>query len=124
MPSLTEEQRLRVLPLLAALRESIDREAAGDPALRHQIRRYIAKRLEFDERGTPTARRKLKDLKFKLQKGLCNLCLAELPSQGAELDRFKAIDGYTEANTQLLCHACHTTTQKERDAALLQETPT
>jgi hypothetical protein len=42
--------------------------------------------LEFDERGTPAQRRKLHELKWKTQKGICALCPNELPIRGAELD--------------------------------------
>jgi hypothetical protein len=80
------------------------------------MRRYILKRLEFDERGTPTHRRKLKDLKRKFQHGLCYECAEPLPVKGAELHRLSAIEGYTEANTRLLCRACHQKAQ-QADAA-------
>ncbi|SNS34415.1 hypothetical protein SAMN05421770_101588 [Granulicella rosea] len=107
MPSLSDEHRARAIALLDELRAAIDATAAGDEAIRFQMRRYIAKRLEFDERGTPTQRRKLKDQKVKYQKGLCAMCSQRLPDRGAELHRLKAIDGYTAANTMLLCRACH-----------------
>ncbi len=107
MPSLADEHRARAIALLDELRVSIDTVAAGDEAVRFQMRRYIAKRLEFDERGTPTQRRKLKYQKVKYQKGLCAMCAQRLPERGAELHRLKAIDGYTPANTMLLCRACH-----------------
>jgi hypothetical protein len=86
MPQLTEDQREWVLPILASVRAALEHEAAGNGELLHQMRRYIAKRLEFDERGTPAQRRKLHELKWKTQKGICALCPNELPIRGAELD--------------------------------------
>lgn len=107
MPGLSDEDRANAIALLQEIRSRIDAVADGDEVVRFQMRRYIAKRLEFDERGTPTQRRRLKDLKWKFQRGLCYECAQPLPNRGAELHRLKAIDGYTEANTQLLCRACH-----------------
>ena len=107
MPQLTEEQREKVLPILAAVRTAIENASAGDTDIQHQMRRYISKRLEFDERGTPTQRRKLHELKWKRQRGICALCPEPLPEKGAELDRLITTDGYTEANTRLVHHACH-----------------
>jgi hypothetical protein len=117
MPELSEENRAKTLPILERVRAEILVVAGDDKALIFQMKRYIAKRLEFDERGTPTQRRKLKDQMWKKQRGLCALCNEELPMRGAELDRFKAIDGYTEENTQLVCHTCHRSTQEARGFA-------
>jgi uncharacterized protein with PIN domain len=114
MPKLSAENRAQIIPILERLREEILSVAGDDRELLFQMKRYIAKRLEFDERGTPTQRRKLKDLKWKKQRGLCAVCNGELPERGAELDRFKAIDGYTMENTQLVCHTCHRKVQEER----------
>ena len=107
MPPLTEVQREKVLPILAVVRAAIDVASEGDLLVLHQMRRYIAKRLEFDERGTPTQRRKLHELKWKRQKGICALCPKALPERGAELDRLIATEGYTEENTRLVHHDCH-----------------
>jgi len=107
LPALSEEDRDRARALLDDLRERIAATAAGDEALRFQIKRYIAKRLEFDERGTPTHRRRLKEQKRLSQHGLCASCEEELPEAGAELHRARAIDGYTVENTSLLCPRCH-----------------
>jgi hypothetical protein len=115
MPSLSPEDREKTIALLDRLRADILSIAGEDRELLIQMKRYISKRLEFDERGNPTQRRKLKDLKFKHQQGLCALCKTRLPERGSELDRFLAIEGYTAANTQLLCHGCHRTTQEARD---------
>lgn len=117
MPPLTEKQREVVLPILAELREKLSLVASGDEAALHQMRRYIAKRLEFDERGTPTQRRKLHELKWKRQFGLCTICNAQLPERGSELDRIVALEGYTEANTRLVHHDCHRRDQEAKGFA-------
>jgi len=114
MPPLSEPDREKAIELLARLRGEIVAAAGEDKETIFQMKRYIAKRLEFDERGTPTERRKLKDLKWKKQRGLCARCQGKLPERGAELDRFKALDGYTVENTQLLCHGCHRKAEEER----------
>jgi hypothetical protein len=114
MATLSDEDRAKAIALLAELRARIAELAGDDRERLFQVRRYILKRLEFDERGTPTQRRKLKDTKRKSQRGLCAVCGDKLPERGAELDRFKAIDGYTAANTQLLCHDCHQKAELER----------
>ena len=114
MPALPEDERAKVLPLLAKLRLDLEETSGGNEELLFSMRRYISKRLEFDERGTPTQRRKLKDHKWKSQRGLCAVCNGQLPERGSELDRLKAIDGYTAANTQLVCHTCHRAAREER----------
>jgi hypothetical protein len=106
MPALSDDDRAKAIQILEQVRAEID-AAASETDLRFQIRRYIIKRLEFDERGTPTQRRKLKDLKRKFQRGLCFQCETKLPEKGAELHRLQAMEGYTAENTQLLCRACH-----------------
>jgi hypothetical protein len=106
MPALSDDDRAKAIQILEQVRVSID-AVATDTDLRFQIRRYIIKRLEFDERGTPTQRRKLKELKRKFQRGLCFQCETKLPEKGAELHRLQAMEGYTAENTQLLCRACH-----------------
>ena len=107
MPSLSDEDRNKALKILEQTRAEIDAASSGDADLRFQLRRYIVKRLEFDERGTPTERRRLKALKRKFQRGLCYECAQPLPAKGAELHRLHASVGYTEANTRLLCRTCH-----------------
>jgi len=114
MPTLSEEDRVKAIAILEQLRARIIEVAGQDRERLFQLRRYILKRLEFDERGTPTQRKKLKDQKWKSQRGLCALCQEKLPERGAELDRFRAIEGYTAENTQLLCHPCHEKAAQER----------
>jgi hypothetical protein len=60
MPELSEANRAKTLPILERVRTEILSIAGEDKALIFQMKRYIAKRLEFDERGTPTQRRKTK----------------------------------------------------------------
>ena len=117
MPILPDADRAKVLPILEKLRVDLQEASGGVEEILFSMKRYISKRLEFDERGTPTQRRKLKDLKRKSQRGLCAGCSGELPQRGAELDRFRAIDGYTAENTQLVCHSCHRKAQEERNFA-------
>ncbi len=107
MPELSEADRLTARSLLDDLRAKIDEASAGDDALRFQLKRYIAKRLEFDERGTPTHRKRLKEQKRESQNGVCASCEEDLPETGAELHRVRAIAGYTPENTRLLCPRCH-----------------
>ena len=114
MPVLPDEERTKVIPILERLRLDLLEASGGNEEVLFSMKRYISKRLEFDERGTPAQRRKLKDQKWKSQRGLCAGCKGDLPERGAELDRFKAMDGYTDANTQLVCHACHRQAQEER----------
>jgi len=114
---LSAEDRAKAIVMLEELRTKIAEVAGEDRELLFQVRRYILKRLEFDERGTPTQRRKLKDAKRKSQRGLCAVCGERLPERGAELDRYRAIEGYTAANTQLVCRACHQKAEEERGFA-------
>jgi hypothetical protein len=117
MAALSEDDRAQAILILGELRRRIAEVGGEDRERLFQVRRYILKRLEFDERGTPTQRRKLKDAKRKMQRGLCAVCHGDLPERGAELDRFKALDGYTAGNTQLVCHSCHQKAEAERGVA-------
>ena len=117
MASLSEEDRDKAIAILEELRSRIAEAVGDDRGRLFQMRRYILKRLEFDERGTPTQRRRLKEQKRRSQQGLCALCHGELPQRGAELDRFRAVDGYTAGNTQLVCHSCHQKAEAQRGFA-------
>jgi hypothetical protein len=117
MASLSDGDREKAIAILEELRVRIAAAVADDRDRLFQMRRYILKRLEFDERGTPTQRRRLKEQKRRSQRELCALCHGELPQRGAELDRFRAMDGYTAGNTQLVCHSCHQKAEAERGFA-------
>jgi hypothetical protein len=69
-------------------------------------RRKIFKELGYDERSKPMVRRKLKDQKWKEQRGLCAICGKDLPVKYTVLDRFRAADGYTPENTRLIHPEC------------------
>ena len=71
------------------------------------FRRKIRKELMYDERGKPVQRRKLKDLMWKKQKGICPECGRELPLKYAVLDR-------VEENVRLICPDCDKKIQQER----------
>jgi len=111
---LTDEERESARHILERTRKDIEDAAEGDASLIWAIRRYIYKQLTYDERGTPTERRKLKDLKWKEQRGKCARCSGDLPIKGAELDRIDPMNGYKWENVRLLCHKCHREEQEER----------
>lgn len=117
MPALPKEELAKVISLLEKLRLDLQDASGGNKELLFSMKRYIAIRFLYDERGTPAVRRKLKDLKWKLQRGLYAECKGDLPIRGAELDRTDAILGYTEENTRLVCHNCHRSSQEARNFA-------
>ena len=63
MASLSDEDRAAAIAILEQLRSKMAAVASEDRERLFQLRRYILKRLEFDERGTPTQRRRLKEAK-------------------------------------------------------------
>jgi hypothetical protein len=87
-----------------------------DAELLFAYRRKIAKELSYDERSSPAKRKSLKRRKLISQEGRCALCKSALPPAGlgSVLDRLNAMDGYTEANTRLICRDCDLKTQRER----------
>lgn len=93
--------------LLARIRQDIDALAGGDPELRFAYRRKVVKELGYDERSKPGVRAKLKALKWGQQNGRCAECGEEMPIAYSELDRFRAADGYTPENTELVHAKCH-----------------
>ena len=111
--NLTTDELKRANELLADIRERLTGLAAGDPLLLFAYRRKVAKELQYDERGKPGLRGKLKDKKWKQQNGRCAHCNGELPLEYSELDRKEAADGYTQENTELVHAKCH----QERQAA-------
>ncbi len=111
---LTDAERKHAQQVLEQTRNLLQDAASGDKALLWALRRYVYIRLQHDERGKPLQRKILKLKKMAAQKGKCFECGDELPERGAELDRLNAMDGYTEENTRLVCHACHRRMQEER----------
>jgi ssDNA-binding Zn-finger/Zn-ribbon topoisomerase 1 len=81
------------------------------------LRRKIVKELGYDERSKPMVRRALKRKMHKKQNGICPLCNEALPERYSVLDRFKAVDGYVEANVRLICAECDAKVQNERGYA-------
>jgi ribosomal protein L44E len=109
----TELQKL-LEPLLVETRAQLFEKSAGDIDLYWALRRKLAKELTYDERGKPTARRQLKRTKYAEQSGQCANCGGPLPARGAVLDRLQAMQGYTKANTRLLCASCDFQIQQQR----------
>ncbi len=68
---LTDEELTRANELLGWIRKRLDELSGGDTELRFAYNRKIAKELSYDERGKPVVRRKLKELKWKEQRGKC-----------------------------------------------------
>lgn len=105
--------------LLERIRAEIDQIAAGDSMTAFQVRRYIAKQLMYDERGTPTERKIKKALLYERQKGLCGLCGKPMEKKGNDLHRTHEtwrgydVDG-PNPNTILLHGECHNRQQEER----------
>lgn len=111
---LSDDERNAAREILQNIHEQLDNASSGDHDLLWAIRRYIYKQLMYDERGNPMVRKKLKELKWKTQKGLCALCGKELPVKGAELDRIITQKGYAEENIRLIHHDCHIEQQERK----------
>jgi len=103
---LTPEELESANTLLAEIRQKLVALSRGDKDLLFAYRRKIYKELTYDERSKPMVRRKLKEQKWKEQRGLCALCGKELPEKYTVLDRFNAADGYTKENTRLIHQEC------------------
>ena len=103
--------------ILAKVRSLIQTASKEDKPLAWALRRYVYIRLQHNERGTPAQRKILKLKKMIAQNMRCAICKEKLPERGAELDRFNAMDGYTEKNTRLVCHECHRKAQEKRGFA-------
>ena len=89
MASLSDEDRAKAIAILEELRRQIAAVAGEDRERLFQMRRYILKRLEFDERGTPTQRRKLKDAKRKMSAWTVRLCHGDCRNVVRSLIGFK-----------------------------------
>ena len=113
--TLTPAERLELFaPLFADVVAKLEAASAGDTTLLWALRRKLVKDIGYLESDTPMHRSKLKATKRAEQQNLCANCGRELPAQGAELDRFEAMLGYTPENTRLLCHECHRDLQREK----------
>jgi hypothetical protein len=121
---LTADELVLANSLLDLIRSRIDELAGEDPRLTFAYKRKIAKELQYDERGKPVHRIRLKARKRRAQKGMCandRLPPHPLPRKGAVLDRYRAEDGYTDANTRLLCPECDARLQEEKGYADLSD---
>ena len=103
---LTPEELERANALLDEIRLRLETLSEGEKDLLFAYRRKIFKELTYDERSKPMVRRKLKDQKWKEQRGLCAICGRNLPDKYTVLDRLNAADGYTKENTRLIHHEC------------------
>ena len=108
---LSFEELTRANSLLSEIRAKLEALSQGDAELLFAYRRKVFKELTYDERSKPMVRRKLKDQKWKEQRGLCAICGEELPERYTVLDRLNAVNGYTKENTQLIHSKCD---EKER----------
>ena len=113
-PQLNEIQLKQAHKLIAKIRKEIETLAKNNSKAVFAFRRKIYKELIYDERNRPMERKKLKDIMWKKQKGICRLCKEKLSERGAVLDRTEAIEGYKEENIRLICSSCDTKTQEER----------
>lgn len=121
---LSADELAQASALLDLIRSRIDELAGDDPRLTFAYKRKIAKELQYDERGKPIHRIRLKERKRKAQNGMCaneRLAAHPLPRKGAVLDRYRAEDGYTDANTRLLCPECDARLQEEKGYADLAD---
>lgn len=113
-PQLNKTQIIQAHSLLDKIREEIKVLASNDPKLIFAFRKKIRKELTYDERSKPSVRKKLKELMWKKQKGVCTLCRNELPLRYTVLDRTEAIKGYVEKNVRLIHSDCDRKVQEER----------
>lgn len=100
--------------LLENIRQGLATVSDGDGSLLWALRRKIYKELTYDERGKPVVRRKLKESKWKSQRGVCPTCNGPLPEKYCVLDRLEAMKGYTPENTRLICSTCDTRLQTQK----------
>jgi len=93
---LTDDQLEEARKVLDTVRAELLKIASGDAKTLHHGRRYIMKRLEFDERSTPAERNKPKLTLIAKQGARCADCGKPLPVHGAELDRRDPLLGTSE----------------------------
>ena len=111
---LTSDELSQANMLLAEIRARLEVLSHGDRELLFAYRRKVFKELTYDERDKPAVRRKLKDQKWKEQRGLCAICGKELPQTYTVLDRYNAVDGYTKENTRLVHQGCDIASQASK----------
>lgn len=116
-PHLSDEVLAQVRKILDRVRTELGVVSNGDAKTLHHARRYLMKRLEFDERGTPADRNKLKLTLMAKQQGKCAFCGEPLPPRDSELDRSDPVLGYTEENCKLIHHQCHRKAQAAKNYA-------
>jgi hypothetical protein len=114
-PHLSDEQLASVREILDRVRAELETLADGDPNTLHHARRYLMKRLEFDECGTPAERKKLKLTLRERQGHNCASCGEPLALEDSELSRTDPVLGYTEDNYRLVHHHCHRTAQAAKN---------
>jgi hypothetical protein len=114
-PHLPDEILSGARKLLDNIRAELVELSRRDATLLHHTRRYIMKRLEFDERSRPSDRKDVKLTLMAKQQGKCAICGEPLPGKGSELDRNDPVLGYTEANCKLVHHECHRAAQAAKN---------
>jgi hypothetical protein len=113
-PTLDADQLKLAQKLVDEIRRKLLAVSGEDKNLLFAFRRKVFKTLLYDERRTPAARNKLKRQKRKEQEDNCAHCGEKLPDKYVVLDRFDAVQGYTEENTQLICQPCDRRIQEHR----------
>jgi hypothetical protein len=116
-PNLTDAALTQVREILDRVRADLTSLSNGNQKTLHHARRYLMTRLEFDERGTPAERNKLKLTLMAKQLGKCPDCGEPLPPRDSELDRTDPVLGYTEENCKLVHHNCHRKAQAAKNYA-------
>ena len=114
---LSPDELAQANALLSEIRRKLEALSHGDKDLLFAYRRKVFKELTYDERDKPMVRRKLKDQKWKEQRGLCAICGKELPERYTVLDRMNAADGDTKENTRLIHQECDVKHQEEKGYA-------
>lgn len=114
---LSEKELKIARALLKEVRMKLEALSDGDRELLFAYRRKVYKELIYDEREKPMVRRKLKDQKWKQQRGLCAICSKELPEKYTVLDRLVAAGGYTVENTRLIHQKCDVEEQESKGYA-------
>jgi hypothetical protein len=114
---LSSDELVEANALLGEIRLRLEALSEGDGELLFAFRRKIFKELTYDERSKPMVRRKLKDQKWKEQRGLCTICGKELPEKYTVLDRLHAAAGYTKENTRLIHQECDVAHQASKGYA-------